>query len=144
MRSFFIVTKILLLLSIYNESNRLSVHLNMKCLVSVPDKICNLCGKPFNRCLQTSGLIELWNDFKNRRYCSAGCRRSSNRVIPLRMNSTIKPKKVWEKPCVNCGQIFSKHTSTSMESTPRFLKRKHCSRECYVVSQKVKYQKEFH
>ncbi len=45
----------------------------MRTKISLPDKICEQCGKFFNRKKRPSGVLEAPTEFKNRRFCSLNC-----------------------------------------------------------------------
>lgn len=87
------------------------------------DKVCENCGKNFNRGTMPSGRMEAGKTFILRRYCSNKCASECNH----------QPMELPDKKCPACGKIFNRRIfpSGQLERTNEYLKRKYCSKRCF-------------
>lgn len=73
----------------------------MSKLITLPDKICPVCGKAFNRRLMPNGRLQTVKHFKNQTHCSRTC--GNTREVLTKHGYSWRARKHLKQSCEACG-----------------------------------------
>ena len=101
---------------------------------TLPDRVCNHCGKIYNRTRMTDGTLERPSKYVLRKTCSIECRAANQLKITTE-----------KKPCAGCGATLLRKRDKAgrLETAERFNNRVMCNRGCEALVRISKTEKKF-